>query len=65
MLTRRDSSSSAPALGGASSLLRLGLGAAPRRLAPTSRLVAERPFLLRQRPASPQLDLFGPLRGAR
>lgn len=45
---------------GTSSLLRMGLGAAPRRIAPASRLVAERPFLLRQRPATRQLDLFGP-----
>ncbi len=64
MPNRRDPSSSAAALSGASSLLRMGLGAAPRCLAPTSRLVAERPFLLRQRFATRQLDLFGPLRAA-
>lgn len=75
MLTRRDPSSpvtlsgalgSAPHChGGASSLLRLGLGAAPKRLLPAARLVVERPFLLRHRPPSRQLDLFGALRASR
>jgi hypothetical protein len=65
MMNRRDASPSAPILAGASSLIRLGLGAAPRRLAPISRVVVERPFLLRQRFATRQLDLFGPLHAAR
>ena len=46
--------------GGASSLLRMGLGATPQKLATNSRLLNERPFLLRQRLPSTQLDLFGP-----
>ena len=46
--------------GGASSLLRMGLGAVPQRFAPVSRLAAVRPFFLRQRLPSMQLDLFGP-----
>jgi len=50
--------------GGASSLLRMGLGSAPQRLAAPSRLLTERPFFLRQRMPSTQLDLFGPA-GAR
>jgi len=46
--------------GGASSLLRmgLGLGAVPQRLAAPSRLLTARPFFLRQRMPSTQLDLF-------
>ena len=45
--------------GGASSLLRMGLGATPQRLAPSAWLGAERPLLLQQRLASMQLSLFG------
>lgn len=44
--------------GGASSLLRMGLGAVPQRLVAPSRLPTERPFFLRQRMPSTQLDLF-------
>lgn len=72
MLNRRDLSASTRPLpigphcqGGVSSLLRMGLGAAPRRLAPVSRLVAEQPLLLRRRPPSRQLDLFGPVQSSR
>ena len=47
------------------SLLCIGLGATPRRLAPASRPVVERPFVLHHRPPSRQLDLFAIVRGLR
>ena len=46
--------------GGASSLLRMGLGGMPQRFTQAPRLAAVRPFCLRQRMPSTQLDLFGP-----
>jgi len=42
----------------------MGLGAVPQRLAAPSRLLTARPFFLRQRMPSTQLDLFSPA-GAR
>ena len=50
---------------GPSSLLRMGSGTEPRRLAPAVRLLAARPFFLGQRTPSLQLNLFGPAPAAR
>jgi hypothetical protein len=70
MQTRRPSASSSHALqrptgprchGGASSLLRMGLGALPQPIVHASRAVAERPIALLGQPRAPrQLNLFGP-----
>ena len=50
--------------GGASSLLRMGLGALPQPILHVARSVAERPRVLLDQPRAPrQLTLFGP--GAR
>jgi hypothetical protein len=73
MQTRRNFASSSNALqrpsgprchGGASSLLRMGLGALPQPLLQSPRSVFERPAHLLDQPRAPrQLTLFGP--GAR
>jgi len=70
MQTRRNFTSSTASLqrlsgprchGGASSLLRMGLGALPQPLLHAPRPVAERPGLLLSRSRAPrQLNLFGP-----
>ena len=73
MQTRRPFASSTTALqrptgprchGGASSLLRMGLGALPQPVLHASRAIADRPVILLDQPRAPrQLNLFGP--GAR
>ena len=73
MQTRRNFTSSNPALprptgprchGGASSLLRMGLGALPQPVLHAPRSVAQLPTVLLAQPRAPrQLSLFGP--GAR
>jgi hypothetical protein len=70
MLTRRPIASSTTAPqppngprchGGASSLLRMGLGSLPQPILHVDRSLTERPMVLLQQPRAPrQLTLFGP-----